>query len=433
MAISKHYDFVIIGSGFAASFFLKKILETSKSTIRVLVLEKGNSHSYTWKLKNQKNSNFKAHKTFTNKTPQKPWIQNIAFGGGACWIGNTPRPHASDFTLKSQYGIAEDWPFNYDYLEPYLTETEYIMGIAGEETKLFGRSRPYPAPAHRLNAFDRMLKDKYPDHYTSMPSARSSSVITGRPKCCSNSVCSTCPITAKFQVDLHMKYLYEDPRVTLELGAAVNRLEINGNSVKGVYYSGSEGAEQFVSCDFAVVAAHAIASPFILLKSGLNDAALGHYLNEQFSVEVRLNLDGVDNYDGSQAVTGLGMMFHDGDFRKNRPGCYLESWNTPWLRAERGKWRQRAFVKFIYEDIPQFDNHVAISSMQSDKPEVYYADASDYMKAGLASTPELIESLIAELPIEDYAIETSKIRIRHRCTYSGHYQDGVRSGNQRCR
>lgn len=405
MTKNDHFDFIIVGSGFAATFFLQRILEKSKADVRVLVLEKGNRHSYDWKLKSRRNSNISSESTFINKTPQKPWIQNIAFGGGACWVGNTPRPHASDFSLKSSYGISEDWPFGYDYLEPYLTQTEYIMGIAGAESTLFQRSRPYPATAHTLNAFDHLLKNKYPDHYLPMPSARSSEIKTGRPTCCANSVCSTCPITSKFQVDLHMRQWYEDPRVTLRTQSDVQRLDITGGTVTGVYYKSLDGEDHLVTCDFAAVAAHAIATPFILLKSGLQDKALGHYLNEQFSVDVRVNLQGIDNYDGSQAVTGLGLMFHDGEFRTERPGCYLESWNTPWLRAEKGKWRQRAFFKLVFEDIPKYDNYVSLSAMGQRKPEVSFADTSDYVKKGMDVAPELVETLLEGLPVEDFEIE----------------------------
>ena len=45
---------------------------------------------------------------------------------------------------------------------------------------------------------------------------------------------------------------------------------------------------------------------------------------------------------GPQVKLRDGLMFHDGAHRSHRAGCYLESWNVPWLRAERGRWRQRA-------------------------------------------------------------------------------------------
>ena len=76
-----------------------------------------------------------------------------------------------------------------------------------------------PRPAHRL------------------PSARSSSVKTGRPVCCGSGVCSVCPVSAKFQVNLHMADLYEDlARHSLLLQAEVERVEIEAGRVVGVQY-----------------------------------------------------------------------------------------------------------------------------------------------------------------------------------------------------
>lgn len=400
---TESFDTVIVGTGFAATFFLNEHLKHAPLDSRILVLEKGKDYPYSWKLQKRANTDYNFEQSFVNKTPSKTWIQNIAFGGGSCWTGNTPRPHESDFELFSRYGISEDWPITYRELEPYLTEAEYLMGISGGEDGPFSRSKPYPQKAHRLNAFDRLIAEKFPGQHLPMPTARSSQNSYGRPSCCGNGVCSTCPITSKFQIDLHMRTVYEDPRVTLRLESDVQSLDIQNNIVKGVNYKTGQELN-FVSCDLAVVAAHGIASPFILLKSGLTDPALGRYLNEQFSISVKVDLDGVDNYDGSQAVTGLGVMYHDGDFRKDRPGCYIESWNIPWLRAERNRWRQRALLKFVFEDIPDEQNYVGISKEYPDKPETYHPDHSDYMKAGIAALPELVENLFQGLPVEDFGI-----------------------------
>jgi hypothetical protein len=153
-----------------------------------------------------------------------------------------------------------------------------------------------------------------------------------------------------------------------------------------------------------VVGAHGIFSPYILLRSGLRDRALGHYLHEQFSVDVQLNLNGLDSLDGSQQVTGLGVMFHDSTDRSKRAACNVESWNVPWLRAERGRWRQRALIKFIFEDLPSYENYVGVSSEEESKPELYYPAMSKYTQAGLDAVPGLVEQLIDGLPVEDYVV-----------------------------
>jgi choline dehydrogenase-like flavoprotein len=391
--LSDSVDTVVVGTGFASSFFLREYLKHAPTNARVLVLEKGAKHP----------NSFDFAKAVVNRTPEKPWVQRIGFGGGTCWTGTTPRPHPSDFEMRTRYGVSEDWPLSYADLEPYLAEAEHIMGIGGGNEGPFPRSRPYSMPAHTLNSFDEALAKKYPGQNVPMPSARASSSRTGRPRCCGNGICSECPIQAKFQVNLHMADVYEDARITLRFESGVDRLDIQAGRVSGVEYTHG-GRPHRVDCDLVVVGAHAIFSPHILLRSGLEDRALGRYLHEQEAVAVQLNLDGLDSLDGSQQVTGLGVMFHDSVDRSKFPACNIESWNVPWLRAERGRWRQRALIKFVFEDLPSYDNYVGVSAEDENRPELYFSGVSEYAQRGLDAVPSLVEQLIEGLPVEDYVV-----------------------------
>ena len=277
------------------------------------------------------------------------------------------------------------------------------MGISGSDQGPYPRSKPYPLPPHKFNALDELLAKKYPGLHIPLPSARASSPVIGRSVCCTNGVCSTCPIGAKFQIDLHMAHVYDDRRVELRLDANVDRLDIAGDAVRGVHFF-VDGKEHHAKCDLAAVGAHAIMSPFILLKSGLGDRALGRYLNEQVGVEVDLMLDGVQNYGGSQQVTGLGLMLLDGNFRSKRAGCLVENWNLPWLRAERGRWRERGSWTFVFEDVPSFDNYVAVSEAEPSKPKVYYPKHSLYLGKALAEMQRHVQELVSGLPVEEYHI-----------------------------
>lgn len=94
-----------------------------------------------------------------------------------------------------------------------------------------------------------------------------------------------------------MAHVYEDPRITVLLEAEVERVDVQAGRVAGVQYRRG-GHEQYARTELAVVGAHAIMTPFILLRSGLRDPALGRYLNDQIVCSVRIDLDGVDNYGG---------------------------------------------------------------------------------------------------------------------------------------
>lgn len=405
--VSKHYDTLIVGTGFASAFFLYEYLKWAPENERILVLERGSVNQGSPGKKYAETKGIPSHTTFINLNPSKFWLQKIGFGGGTCWLGNTPRMHPNDFHTQTLYGRGDDWPFGYDELESYYCDAEEIMGIAGLDSPIYPRSRPYPLPAHRFNAFDRELAKKYPGKYLPMPSARASTFDSGRSVCCTNGVCSTCPIAAKFQVDFHLSQIFKDPRVTLVTEANVKALEIANNRVTGAYYE-KEGSMYEMSCNLAAVGAHGIMTPFIFLKSGLNDPALGRYLNEQIGVHVDILLDKIQNYDGSQLMTGFGVMKLDGDFRREHPGFYVGNWNLPWLRAERGRWRERGAIFLTFEELPQKRNYVAISKDDPDFPEVNYLDHSDYGKRGLALAESFVDELLTGLPVESYKVRHPK-------------------------
>ena len=399
------YELILVGTGFASSFFLHEYLKHASSGARVLVVEKGRKLPYKWKRENGRNSDIRFDQLIDNATPDKKWIQNVAFGGGACWTGNTPRFLPSDFTMGSVHGVGDDWPIGYDALDPYYQEAENLMGIAGAEGGPYPRSAPYPCPAHPMNALDRAIADKYPGQMLPMPSARSSSSArTHRPRCCADGICSLCPITSKFQVDLHFTRVFDDPRVELLTEASAERIDISAGSVTGVSYM-REGREHSARCDLAAVGAHAILTPFLLLRSGLEDPALGRYLNEQVSVDVQIDLAGVANYDGGQGVTGWGTMLLEHPRRAEFAGAALEGWNVPWLRAERGRWRERGLVKLVFEDLPRAESRVTISPEDPTKPRVHYAGHSPWLAAAFDRLEETVSGLLEGLPVEDYRIQ----------------------------
>jgi choline dehydrogenase-like flavoprotein len=400
----ERYSLAVVGTGFASTFFLFEYLKHAKKNERIVVLERGMREDPAVRLQQRAtNLGIGFNERITNLTPQKGWVQNIAFGGGSCWTGNTPRMLPNDFKTHSLYGVGTDWPISYQDIEPYYVRVEDAMGIAGSAEGPFPRSKPYPFSAHQINAFDKVLATKYPGQHIPFPSARSSNTATGRPVCCGSGVCSICPISSKFQIDLHMAQVYEDPRITLLLESEVEKLDMQSGVVAGVQYK-HKGKDQALRADLVAVGAHAIMTPFILLKSGLQDFALGRYLNEQIAWNVQVNLDGIDNFGGGQAVTGLGTMFMDGTFRKERPACLIENWNVPWLRAEHGRWRQRASLKFVFEDIPSADNRVNISPTDLSKPTLYYPKHSEYIQQGFKALDSMVGDLLKGLPVESYII-----------------------------
>jgi choline dehydrogenase-like flavoprotein len=404
---AERYDVVVIGTGPAASFFLHRYLRGSGADVRVLVLERGGMNSHASQLDGGRPRLVRASReAIANRTPDKVWNYLLTFGGSSnCWVGGTPRMLPNDFRLRSAYGVGEDWPVQYDELERYYCDAEDMMAVSGPmDGSPFPRSRPYPLPPHRFSDVERILKKAYPDRFFVQPTARPTTSTSRRPKCCANHVCTLCPIDSKFTVLNEMRDLYDDPRVSLVLGASAQALDLAGGTVaRGVVFE-QDGRTRVAQGDLVVLAANALFNPHILLRSGLSHPELGRGLVEQLGNMVVVNLDGVDNFQGSTYVTGNGYMMYDGPHRRERAAALIETYNRPELRAERGKWRQRLRMRVIFEDLRQAENRVGVSAEDPRLPDVVFHGHSDYAQRGLDALGAEMERVLAPLPVEEIII-----------------------------
>ena len=401
------YDLIVVGSGFASTFFLEPYLKRAPTNARVLVLERGRRDSHSWQLRHKRTASTDAASTFVNPNPEKEWVYNPGFGGGSnCWWACTPRMMPNDFKLFSQYGVGVDWPMTYEELEEFYCQVETAMSVSGPDHAPYPRSRPYPQPPHLFSDPDRILKAAYPDLYFQQPTARTRQPTAGRTRCCANGVCTLCPVDAKFTIGNEMGHIYRDPRVELQLESTVLSVETAAGKGTGVRYT-NKGIEIEANGDLIALGANGLFNPYLLQRSELHHPLLGKYLNEQVSVYVWVDLDGVDNFQGSTSITGHGYMLYDGEHRAHRAACLIESFNVPNVRAlrpERGKWRRRLQLKFIFEHLPDSKNHVKPNPQRTDLPETVYLGHSDYARRGIEHLPTVLPKLLAPLPVERWEI-----------------------------
>ena len=400
------FDVIIVGTGFASAFFLSRYLDKSSADKRILVLERGNHDTHEWQVESRRNSSADPDSTFTSDNPKKRWMYTPALGGGSnCWYAVTPRLMPNDFRMQSQYGVGLDWPLQYDELEDHYQRAEEIMSVSGpHDGSPFPRSRPYPQPPHRFSDPDRILKAAFPDQFFQAPAARTRTATENRPRCCAMGVCNLCPIGAKFTVQNEMSHVYRDSRVRLELAATALAVETTGPVATGVRYE-RDGAEILAHAEIVVLGANAIFNPNILQRSDLDHPLLGTHLDEQVSLSVTIDLDGVDNFQGSTSITGHGYMMYDGEHRKEHAGCLIESWNVPIVRPEQGKWRQRLRLKFIYENLSSPENRIDFRPDDPGRPRVIYRSHSDYALDAIKRLPSMLERVLAPLPVENLAID----------------------------
>ena len=403
--VPARYDAVVIGTGFASSFFLSRYLDRAGPRVRVLVLERGSLDDHRWQLANRRSSRVESESLFRNATPSKPWIFTSGFGGGSnCWWAATPRLLPNDFRLFTRYGVGVDWPVTYDDLEPFYREAERIMAVSGpDDSSPFPRVRSYPQPPHRFTDPDSLLKQRYPDLFFHLPTARARVAAEGRPACCASGVCTTCPVDAKFTIQNGMRRTYDDPRVTLKLESNAEVVGVAGSTATSVTYR-TQNRDETVAADLVVLGANALFNAHLLQRSGLAHPLVGARLNEQVAVGVRMKLGGVNNFQGSTSLTGHGYMFYDGDHRRQRAACLVETSNVipSILRQERGRWRQTMEIKLIFEDLPSEANVVQLSADDPGRPTVIYRRHSDYAQRGIDAVPAMMTELGRALPIESY-------------------------------
>jgi choline dehydrogenase-like flavoprotein len=418
--VGRHFDTIIIGSGFGSAFFLHEALK-HKRTGKVLVLEWGAIRSHAEQVADHAQSLIKPSSTFINASP-RPWNFTIGFGGGTnCWFAQTPRLHPSDFRLASRYGVGRDWPIGYDDLEPFYCEAEDIMAISGDDemSRVLPRSRPFPQAPHRPSTPDALLKRARPDYHFIMPTARARVSTQTRPACCANLRCSLCPVDAKFTANNGLMDIFQDASVTFCDGARVDRLEVAGGSVRAVHFEAA-GKQHIAYGDLFVLGANAIHSPTILLRSGLDKSPVGLGLHEAHGIEVEALLDKVDNFDGSTITTGVDYGAYDGEFRRKSGSAllYFENRWTFGFRPELGKWRSSLPIVIVVEELPRDSDKVVLDNGQShvigSKPSTYATDGAD---RAFAALPQILE----KLPVE--RIERRRVR-----PTESHLQGSLRMG-----
>jgi choline dehydrogenase-like flavoprotein len=289
------------------------------------------------------------------------------------------------------------------------------------------RSRPFPLPPHRFSDPDDLLKKHFPDGWFHQATARASIATGQRGVCCASGICDLCPVDAKFTIQNGLSQIYRDPRVTLQLRSTVDAVETHGGVASGVHYRTPAGAKR-ANAEVIALGASALFNPHILLRSHIDHPLLGKRLSDQYEMNVCVDLKGVQAYNGSTVITGNGYMFYDGEHRRERAACVIETWNSPFtyqdapLRSEAGRWRERQYFRFIFDELPMEENKVTVDKDNPDLAATTHHGYSDYARRGAADIPRMIDKLAQALPIE-------RIVSIDEALTSGHIQGTVVMGN----
>lgn len=345
--MNRDFDYVIVGSGVAATLVCARLLEANPLT-SILVLEAGDripsrDRRNWWELVLARQTPYSA--TYDDDAASSPHQESFskgnvtwgfkesrvrAYGGSTMhWGGWALRFKEEDFECRSRTGRGADWPFGYELLEPWYGLAEQVLGVGGDASDEGPRrTGEYPLPAYPWSAHESDLAEKMderglrPGH---MPIARFK-------RCMTTGTCKYCPIGARYSAQDHLDALLFDPahrNVTLKTSAAVRRILAERSRVYGVEYRDAVSGEWVAAhARRVVVCAGTYESTKLLLASTSPEWPTG--LGNRYDQVGRYIVTHLMFSVGGIRQTNPRRLFQEYDF----PTLMSRSWDTPERQAE---------------------------------------------------------------------------------------------------
>ena len=231
----------------------------------------------------------------SDDSPIAPVNFNAVGGSTINFSAHWPRMHPSDFRTRSLDGVADDWPVDYDTLEPYYATNDRITGTSG----LAGNPAypPYepPLPPLPLGKLGRTLAEGFNCqdwHWWPSDAAILSRDYDGRAKCVNAGTCDLgCATGAKSSANLTYWPVLLRAGVELRTGCRVREITLDEHGMaSGVVYHDPDGRLQRQRAELVVLACNGIGTPRLMLNS----------TSHRFP-------DGIANRSG---LVGRNLMFH---------------------------------------------------------------------------------------------------------------------------
>jgi len=296
---STEVDFVVIGSGAAGGIMAKQL---SVAGLKVVVLEQGGwgkyGHEQDYTKDEWLNSNpspedrlmsdpSKQRNTFRRTEKDKATAGTHSYGcvvgGGTVTYGGSSWRHLPwEFNEATTVGTIAgtgmaDWPITYDELEPYYTQAEWEMGIAGERVNspfVAPMSKDYPVPPMPLKASGALFHvaaKKLGLSVINGPIAIISKPYMGRSACVNCGMCSGfgCHVKARSSSAVTMIPLaLKTGNCELRTNSYVREISTDASGrVTGVTYFDGNKREVFQKAKAVIVSANAGESARLLLLS----------------------------------------------------------------------------------------------------------------------------------------------------------------------
>jgi choline dehydrogenase-like flavoprotein len=430
-------DIAIVGSGLCG---LLAAWAPLQSGARVAMLERGGLKTHAEQLADRQWAadvpGARPNTETAPGTPFYPWSYVYGVGGSSLhWTGTTPRFLASDFRMRSAYGVMVDWPVSLEQLQPYYARAEQALGVSGAPNAGSGDGAGPPLPnartlpAHPHSPMDRVVAP-FLRPFRPLPQARPSKPIQGRPPCCGSATCDLCPVDARFSALNGLRSVLEHPGLELHQQTVASRLRTvpSGGRLEAIEAIDRHGRPLRVRAERYVLAANGLENPGILLRSDLRRRDVGRYLFDHGHTTVLVTLDrDVHPGHGTTLVTGISEAFRDGAFRSKHGAAILIPYNpgaalgpmvsdgvvdridgeTVWTDAV-SLWKRILPLDMLSEDLPQRDRHVALSPSRDSFGlpllRTAYPSSSSYERQGIAEVVGQLRQRLGPLGVQ--AIET---------------------------
>ena len=325
-------------------------------------------------------------------------------GGTVVYAAHWQRNLPSDFRVSTLDGVADDWPFTYEDLEPYYVRVEKdwgVSGLAGDTA--FPKGEGPPLPAAPLSAMGRRVAKAHNDlgwHWWPGPNAIATRAYGRLRPCTQRATCLWgCVEGAKASVDRTYWPVALDRGVQLVTGARVKRLMVGPDGlVTGALYVDREGAEHEQRAAVTILCCNGIGTPRLLLMSadGRHPDGLANSSNlvgkrlmmHPFGTVVGLFDDDLRSWQGvwgqhihslefyeTDAARGFvrgakwGLQPTGGPLSMTRAypwGAENPIWGAGFHRDLRRRLGRSAMWGIIAEDLPEEQNRVVLDPVRTD-------------------------------------------------------------------
>lgn len=279
-------EVLIIGAGASGAVAAKHLAEAG---VDVVCLEQGGTvtpdefygDKPEWEVMSQRrwhpNPNVRGlssdYPIDTSQSDVNPLMYNAVGGSTVLYAAHWQRFMPSDFRVRSLDGVADDWPFTYEDLEPFYDILDIEMGVSGlAGDPAYPPMAMPPLPPMPIGPIGRLAARGMNElgwHWWPAPQAIPSRPYRGRGQCTRRGSCMQgCPEQAKGTVDLTHWPAAIEHGARLITGARVSRISTDdAGRADGAIWIDRDGAEHFQKARTVLVCANGVGTPRLLLNS----------------------------------------------------------------------------------------------------------------------------------------------------------------------